>query len=313
MELRHIRYFAAVAEELHFAQAAERLHITPPSLTQQIQALEAELGVRLLDRTRRRVKLTDAGKRFLEEAQKTLRQAELAEQVGKQAGRGELGRIEIGYMTSSAISGAVVRILRDYHGKYPGIDPRLYRIDTPHQFEYLIEGRLDVGFIRPPERYPVGLSGLNLGKYSIVLAVPEDHRLARQQVVKCDTLAQEKFILPNVETEIGYGSYIQVIADRGGFSPQIAQRNTDYVSAIALVGAGVGLAAVPSVFRRFAIAGVRYCEIDLDFEAQLAFVFRRGEKSPAVINFIDNTRKLIRKFGGNLVTEAKRTAPRTDR
>ena len=305
MELRHIRYFVAVAEELHFAQAAERLHITPPSLTQQIQALEAELGVRLLDRTKRRVKLTDAGGRFLEEAQKTLRQAELAEHVGKQAGRGELGRIEIGYTTSSVISGVLVRILRDYHVKFPRVDPRLHRLETPRQFEYLVEGRIDAGFLRPPKRYPIGISGLDIGRYSIILALPEGHRLARERVVKCEMLAEEKFILPKVETEIGYGSYIQAIADRGGFNPKIAQRNTDYVSAIALVGACVGLAAVPSVYRRLTIAGVRYCEIDLDYEAPLAFVFRRDEKSPAVMSFIQSTRKLVRQFGGDLVSEAE--------
>src|SRR5262249_20151043 len=107
MELRHLRYFVAVAEELHFARAAERLNITPPSLTQQIQALEAEIGARLLNRTKRSVELTDAGRRFLDESRKTIRQAEHTELVGRQAGRGDLGRIEIGYMTSSACCGIV--------------------------------------------------------------------------------------------------------------------------------------------------------------------------------------------------------------
>src|SRR3546814_6010851 len=125
MDLRHLRYFVAVAEELHFARAAERLGITPPSLTQQIQSLEAELGVRLLNRTKRSVELTDAGQRFIEEARKTIRQAEQTELVGRQAGRGELGRIEIGYMTSSTCAGIVARCLLE-------LDRKSTRLNSSH-------------------------------------------------------------------------------------------------------------------------------------------------------------------------------------
>jgi len=152
MELRHLRYFVAVAGELHFTRAAERLHISPPSLTQQIQNLEQELGARLFVRTKREVKLTDAGRRFLDEARATLQQAERAELVARRAGRGEVGRVEIGFVSSAACAGLLTIALPSYRQRFPLVDLAIRKLETPRQIEQLTEGRLDVGFLRAGSR-----------------------------------------------------------------------------------------------------------------------------------------------------------------
>jgi DNA-binding transcriptional LysR family regulator len=296
MELRHLRYFIAVAEELHFARAAERLNITPPSLTQQVQSLEAELGVRLLNRTKRSVELTDAGRRFLEEARKTIRQAEHTELVGRQAGRGDLGRIEIGYMTSSACSGVVSRCIADYHRQHQLVDLRLHKLETPHQLGALAERRIDAGFVRPPDRYPLGLTGIVVFRQPVVIALPESHPLARAKRLECADLANEPFIAPSVEAELAYAGYVAAIAEQGGFTPRITGRATDYLTVVTMVSAGIGLAAVPSSFTRVQIPGVRYRDVNLHKEARIALSYRRDERSPAVKSFIACVKATVSKM-----------------
>jgi DNA-binding transcriptional LysR family regulator len=294
MELRHLRYFVAVAEELHFARAAERLHITPPSLTQQIQVLEAELGVRLLRRTKRSVELSEAGHRFIEEARKTLLQAEHTEQVGKQAGRGEIGRIEIGFTTSSACLGLVSDIIATYRSDYPKVDIRLRRMETPQQLADLSEGRLDVGFVRPPDRYPIGVTGFHVYRQPILIAMLTTHPLATVGQISCAQLAHESFIVPSVESEMGFSGYVSEIAKQGNFTPRVSHRASDYITIVTLVGAGVGLAAVPASFSRLQIPGVCYRESDLIYQARAVLAHRRGESAPAIKSFIQSIKRTIK-------------------
>jgi DNA-binding transcriptional LysR family regulator len=292
MELRHLRYFVAVAEELHFARAAERLHITPPSLTQQIQALEAELGARLLNRTKRSVQLTDAGQRFLEEARKTVQQAEHTVQVGKQAGRGEVGRIEIAYTTSSACSGTVAHAISMFHARYPLVELHLQRLESPQQLIYLAEGHIDAGFMRPPNRYPVGLMGMRLGHQPILLAMQAKHPLAECDIVQCESLAGERFIMPSVESEFAFSGYVGAIAEQGGFNPQIVHRAPDYLTIVTLVSAGLGVAAVPASFSQIHLPGVCYRPTDLKSGAELVLGYRRSERGPAVRSFIQSLKSM---------------------
>jgi DNA-binding transcriptional LysR family regulator len=140
MELRHLRYFEAAAEELHFSRAAERLNISAPTLTQQIQALEQDLGVMLFRRTKRSVALTEAGRRFLDEARATLRQAEQATLMARQTARGEIGRIEIGYVTSASCLGLISTVLAEFRRANPYVDLQLHRMETVRQLNELIQG-----------------------------------------------------------------------------------------------------------------------------------------------------------------------------
>ena len=204
MELRHLRYFIAVAEELHFSRAAERLHISPPSLTQQIQNLEQELGARLFLRTKRDVRLTDAGARFLEEARLTLRQAERAELVARRAGRGEVGKVEIGFVASAACLGLLTTALPSYRAMFPLVELSIRKMESPRQLEHLSEGRLDVGFLRPPARYPTGVTAVIIARQPMVIALPTGHKLARGKAIAAATLAEETFVAAMFETDVGF-------------------------------------------------------------------------------------------------------------
>jgi DNA-binding transcriptional LysR family regulator len=287
MELRHLRYFQAVAEELHFARAAERLGISAPTLTQQVQALERDLGVMLLRRTKRSVVLTDAGRRFLDEAGATLRRAEQAIEVARRAARGEIGRIEIGYVTSSSCLGLISTVIAAFRRSHPLVEVQLHRMETVRQLSALADGQIDVGFLRPPLRYPVGITGSVIWRQPFIIAIPADHPLAAGERVRIASLAGEPFIASSVELELGFGGQIQEIAAEGKFTPKIVDRAPDILTILTLVAAGVGCAFVPASFRRIAMPGVVYRDLaGPERNALLAAARRRNDPAPAVKAFL---------------------------
>jgi DNA-binding transcriptional LysR family regulator len=310
MELRHLRYFVAVAEELHFSRAAARLHISPPSLTEQIRDLEQELGAALFTRTKRNVMLTDAGTRFLEEARLTLRQAEHAARVAKLAGRGEMGRIEIGYASSAACSGLVTAAVAEYRRTHPLVTLSLSSMQAARQLQQLTEGRLDIGFLRTPSRYPVGIAAAIIARQAVVIALPSDHKLAKSRSVSAAMLAEEQFLVPtfSFETEIGLHPHASVITLRdeghklvgqqGNFVARIVERIPDLFTTVTLVAAGVGIAAVPQSCSCLQIPGVVYKPLSRPTEpVELAVAFRRDERAPAVKAFIKQLRDRSLKLG----------------
>jgi len=293
MELRHLRYFVAVAEELHFARAAERLHISPPSLTQQIQNLERELGARLFARTKRDVRLTDAGARFLEEALVTLRQAERAELVAKRAGRGEVGRVEIGFVASAACMGLLTAALPPYRRMFPLVVLSIRKMETPRQLEQLSEGRLDVGFLRPPARYPTGVSGVNLARQPVVIALPKDHKLAGAAAIPAASLAEEIFVVATFETDIGFHQRTAALGQEGGFVPRVGERAADQFTIVTMVAAGFGIAVVPQSIACIQIPGVVFRPLTRQtVRTELAVAFRRDERTPAVKACVQHLRRL---------------------
>ena len=178
MELRHLRYFATVAKELHFGRAAARLNIAAPTLSHQIGALESMLGTKLFTRrTKSAVALTNAGKRFLIEAQETLRQAAHAELVGRQAGRGDAGSISIGYVLSASCGGLVSLKISRFSTKHPDTSFQIAQMQTVAQFKGLIEGSLDIGFTRAPNQFPNELTGFIVDRQPFCLALHEGHDL----------------------------------------------------------------------------------------------------------------------------------------
>lgn len=173
MELRWLTSFVAVAQDLHFAKAADRLHLAPSALSAQIKALESHLGVRLIDRGRRsRPALTSAGQAFLVEAQRTLAQAARAEAVGRQAGRGELGHVDIGYVASAAFSGVMTTVLADCAGPGTDISVTVRELETPAQLAALSGGDIDIGFLRSRPGYPPGITAVSVLSEEVVVAVP---------------------------------------------------------------------------------------------------------------------------------------------
>lgn len=291
MELRHLRYFVAVAEELHFSQAAERLHISPPSLTEQIRNLEQELGAPLLTRTKRNVALTDAGAHFLEEARATLQQAEHAALVARLAGRGEIGQVEIGYASSPACAGLVTAAMTAYRRTHPQVSLSLSPMKAARQLEQLAEGRLDVGFLRAPARYPVGISAVIIARQPVVIALPSDHKLAENGSISAAMLAEERFLAPTSETEVGLFQHTAAVGQQGKFVARIVDRIPDLLTILTLVAAGVGIAVVPASCSCLQIPGVVYKPLSPQTkQVEFAAAFRRNERAPAVKAFIQQLR-----------------------
>jgi DNA-binding transcriptional LysR family regulator len=298
MELRHLRYFVAVAEELHFSRAAERLHISPPSLTEQIRNLEQELGAALLTRTKRNVALTDAGARFLEEARSTLQQAEHAALVARLAGRGEMGRVEIGYASSAACSGLVTAAVATYRRTHPLVSISLSAMQAARQLDQLTEGRLDIGFLRTPARYRMGILAVIIARQPIVIALPSDHKLAKKASLSAAKLAEERFLAPTFETEIGLFQHTAAVGQQGKFEARIVDRVPDLFTTVTLVAAGVGIAVVPQSCSCIRIPGVVYKTLTPQTkQVELAAAFRRDERAPAVKSFIAQLRAWSAKLG----------------
>lgn len=298
MELRHLRYFVAVAEELHFSRAATKLNIATPTLSAQIQALESMLGAQLLTRKTRSVALTHVGKRFLEEARATLRQADRAELVGRQAARGDLGSIAIAYVLSAACGGFVTSSINDFRKTHPDVTFQLRKMETIPQMKALIEGTLDVAFTRAPDRYPTGLTGFLVDRQTYVLVLPEGHRLAAHNEVAPEMFAGESFVATLLEMEMGFWSNMRAIAP-SGTSMRIVARVPDAFSVLAAVAAGMGIGVLSASLARIAFPGLVFRRIarSSSFSDHVA-VFRKNEGAPVVKAFIAMLRATIRKTPG---------------
>jgi DNA-binding transcriptional LysR family regulator len=298
MELRHLRYFVAVAEELHFGRAARRLNLAQPPLSQQIRGLEGELGVRLFMRTSRKVELTEAGRLFLEQARLVLAQAEKAHHTMRAAHRGEAGRITIGFVTS-AVYTLVPTILREFNRGRPGVEIRCFEMNSNEQKAALQERRIQVGFNRTPLA-DATLHVETLAKERLVLALPADHPRARGEGLRLRQFAGDGFI--QISRAQGSAIYDGVIAScqRAGFSPRIAQESSGVQTTLALVAAGLGVAMVPASLQQLKRPGVTYRQLppgDTQ-ELELALVWRKDEPSPVIETFVKIAREVARTARG---------------
>ncbi|HEY1474916.1 MAG TPA: LysR substrate-binding domain-containing protein [Pseudolabrys sp.] len=295
MELRHLRYFAAVAEELHFGRAAARLNIAAPTLSHQIRSLETMLGAKLFTRkTKSAVTLTNSGKRFLAEAQDTLKQAAHAEKVGRQAGRGEAGSISLGYVLSASCGGLVSPNISSFRVKHPDISVQVAQMQTVAQFESIIDGSLDIGLTRAPLRFPNGLSGFIIDRQRFCAVLPEAHPLAARKQISPAMLIDEPFVAASLEMEVGFWSNISSIAPPG-VSYRIVRRAPDVFTVLTLVAAGIGITAVSASLACLRIPGVVFREmVGVSRTSDHAVVFRKDESAPVVKAFINFLRTKAR-------------------
>jgi DNA-binding transcriptional LysR family regulator len=284
MELRHLRYFVAVAEELHFRRAAERLHISQPPLSQQIRGLEQELGVTLLERSRRRVELTPAGESFLREARAILDSVERASESARRVARGELGALAIGFVGSAMFGPRLPSILRDFRAQFPGVELHLRELPTTAQLQALIDGRLDVGVIRGP----IGLGGfegvlefLHIQREHMVAALPSSHRLAAAAALRPEDLRGEAFvILDRRESPALFHSLATVMADVGGIGENVLEV-VEMQTVIALVASGFGVSLVPESVGEIDRSGVTFRAISgVKATIDLTVAWRAKERSP---------------------------------
>lgn len=287
MDLRQYRYFVAAAEMLHFARAAEAMGISPPSMTKQIQEIERDLGVRLFKRTKRSVALTPAGASFLEDARRVLQQAERAEDTARRAGRGDVGRVNIGYIASTSFSGILQRQIALYRQQHPNVDLKFFEVEMERLPAMLDDNRLDIAFVRPPMTYPPGIAAVTLLRDPFVVALPQDHKLARLRTIKPAQLAGETFVLPE---QI---SGTMETARRGGFEPQLGVQPGRLTAVLTHVSLGSGIAIVPGTLRgSVSIDGVVYRDIAKPaILSQIAAAFRRNESSPSARALIAQLRR----------------------
>ncbi|QSJ19485.1 LysR family transcriptional regulator [Nostoc sp. UHCC 0702] len=292
MELRHLRYFVTLAEELHFSRAAERLHIAQPPLSQQIRQLEKELGFELFHRTKRNVQLTEAGQVFLSEVQQILRQLQQAIQVGQQTSRGEVGQLVVGFVSSAAYN-ILPNILRNFRCFVPGVSLELHELTTDQQLEWLRSGRLDIGFVRPPVEENT-FSWEIIFQESLMVALPETHWLANQSDVCLTSLANEPFILFPRILAPGLYDLIISLCQQAGFSPTVTQEAIQMQTIVSLVAADMGVAIVPASLQNLQRTGVVYQNIQESTpKVAIAMIWRRNQTSPTIQGFLKVVRQVI--------------------
>jgi DNA-binding transcriptional LysR family regulator len=288
MELRHLRYFVAVAEELHFGRAAERLHIAQPPLSRQIRDLEREVGTPLFERVPRGVELTPAGSAFLPEARLTLAQAERAQRTAQRAAQGETGRLRVGFVEAATHSGILPDVMSFFRVHLPSVGLSLFELDPLRHAEAFRDGQIDLGILHsPPLDADRWLRVEVIYTEPVVLAVPKSHPLAARPRLALSTLAAEPFVL--FPRHVGPSMYDDIIARcrAAGFSPQVVQEAIGWSTLASLVGAGVGLGFVPRSLSKFQQPGVVYRPVrDLSVDMSLVAVWRRGAKSPVRERFV---------------------------
>ncbi len=292
MESRLLTYFIAVAEELHFGRAAKRLNISQPPLSQQIIQLEEKIGVKLFTRTRRRVELTPAGQVLLEDARKILALSQDAVRRAVRAGKGEIGRLAVGYIGSANYS-VLPDLIREFRKRFPEVELSLAELNTSQQIEALREERIHVGFMRPPRGIESeGLLFETVLRESLVAALPINHKLKSRASLPLKMLAREPFIM--IPRSRGPGFFDQIIAlcQAEGFSPEIVLEASQFHTIIGMVSAGVGIAVVPASMQRSRMKGVAFRKIENGPETALTLAWKSDSKSPVLSKFITVAREL---------------------
>ena len=252
VDLRRLRYFVVLAEELHFGRAAERLGISQPPLSQQVFRLEKELGVELFRRTSRRVELTEPGRLFLDEARRTLAQADQAVHVAQRAQRGEVGRLNVGFVPACGVMPVAVR---RFARRLPGVKLSLRSMASAAQLAALEAGELDVGFVHlPVDRGALEVEEVQ--RHPLLAALPTRHRLSRFARVSWRSLEGEPFIgFPRASAPGAYDAILTLFR-QAGFGPNVVHETDSLLARLRLVGAGLGISLLPAYASRFPRPGV---------------------------------------------------------
>lgn len=300
-DLRQLRYFVAVAEELSFTRAAIRLHISQPPLSQQILALERDLGVTLLERNKRRVVLTEPGRVFLGDARQILTQTELARSRAEATAAGHSGRLRLAYSLSVSFHPVLPRALLRHRQVAPAVNLQLSEMYTERQFAALLANEIDVGFVRGEPRHPQDARKLQLrviDREPLMLALPANHALATRPTLTMHELAGESFVTQPRELAATLHNRLAALADAAGFRPRIVQQAQQINGLLALVAAGLGLALVPSTMRVVHLAGVSYVPlVDPLAHLLLAVACRAGDHSPVLAQFLATVESSLSELG----------------
>ncbi len=288
MELRHLRYFVAVAEERHFGRAAARLRIAQPPLSRQIQALERELGFVLFERNRRQVELTPAGTTLLEHARGIFDAVDLAVHEAKRASQGETGRIVVAYPSTFAYSG-LPELVRAFRAKFAVVELVLRELSPQDQLDAIRDHRVDVGFVRAPVDEP-GLTTELVRSEPLVAALPSGHPLAGRKSMALALLAKEPFVLFSRARGPAYFDHLVGLCREAGFTPRIVQE-APQLDIVSLVAAGLGVSLVPSSIRKFRRSGIVLRPIVGGPRTELLVVWSAQNRSAVLREFLDVVRR----------------------
>ncbi len=300
MELRHIRYFVAVAEELNFTRAAARLGIGQPPLSQQIKDLEIEIGVTLLRRVPHGAELTDAGRTFLDEGRRVLAASEAATVSAKRAARGEFGRLRLGFTSSAHFNAAVPTVIRDFSRRYPEVELQLEEAHTNALFDRLESGALDVAFTHSALDGQSRLHLVPVHEESLVVVLPVTHRCAGQAAVPLSALIADRFIMKPRHVGPALHKAVFDACRDAGFEPHVGQEAPQLATVISLVAAELGVSVVPQSMQHIKVAGVAYAALEgAVAHVTLSLAWRRQERSGVVGNFIALVRQSVPQSSGS--------------
>jgi DNA-binding transcriptional LysR family regulator len=299
MELRRLRYFIAVAEELHFTRAAARLGIRQPPLSAQIRELEKEIGTLLFQRSTRGVKLTDAGKLLLKEARDIVERTDRATDLVRRRGRGETGELAVGFAGATYLVPLIPTIMRSYRERYPEMVLHARQSNTAALIEELREGRVDAAFVRPPVTAGDELRFEPIMDEEMVAVLPAGHSLARGDAVALSALAKDTFTLP--PRALGPGHYDRIIAacEKSGFCPQIGQEASTLVALPSMVAAGFGVSLVPRSLTQVCVDHVTYHPFSgTRLVAPISLACRRTNCPTSARNLVSVARRCVRTYTG---------------
>ena len=287
MELRHLRYFVAVAEALSFTKAAKQLNTSQPSLTRQIRDLEDELGVRLLHRTKQKVGLTDEGGFFLADAKRLLALASATVESVRRLRRGEVRTLNVGYV-SNLFYDLLPKTLESFHETFPTISVNLFDLSCGEQFRALEDGKLDLGFVGLHE--PIAHRGLEFRKiasYKTVVALPKENPLAGKAKVELKTLAPMFFIGMSEVSYPGYRDWLIKTCQRAAFTPKVLQDVDLERKMIQSVGAGLGIAIVPEQLKKLDHENVVFRPLDIEILTEGCVAWRNENPSAALRAYVE--------------------------
>lgn len=289
MELRHLRYFLALAEELHFGRAAQRLAISQPPLSVAIRQLEEQIGARLFERSSKAVRLTPAGQSLCESARDVLARAQEAAAQAHDVAAGLAGRLRIGFVGAMLYRG-LPQALCVFQAQHPAVRVSLAELNSRDQVLELLHGRLDLGFIHT-SRMPDELRYSLLLREPFVCCLPSRHPLARKRALSVSDLRAEPFVLFSRETSPDYYQHILSICAAAGFQPEVRHEVRHWLAVVSLVSQGLGVALVPEAMRRAALRGAVFRSLEGRSEFSEAYgVWRAGPRNVLVQRLLEEMR-----------------------
>ncbi|WP_408007390.1 LysR family transcriptional regulator [Pseudalkalibacillus sp. A8] len=285
MELRHLKYFTMIAEELHFGRAAKKLNISQPPLSQQLKQLENELQVKLFHRTNRSVELTEAGKLFLEKVYNIFNYLDYACEETRSIDRGEIGELTLGY-SGSAVFDLLPTIIHSCNQHFPSLTLDLKQLTTSEQIKALEERKIQVGLLVPPIESP-NLITETIREEKLVVCLPKNHLLAQGRTqIDARELAMENFIMPPKQEGHGYYDAIKNIFEDASFTPNIVQTAKEQHTMVSLVAAGIGIVIVPEYTQFIKLDDVVYLPFNKHYPKITAMTWHKENKQPVVNRFI---------------------------